>query len=101
MSRPKYYWFGFVKKLLWRYPEQLKIDHSTLSYSAIVAIDKALEETERLPNGAERVELIDLLYFKNAYTLEGAALKLHISTRLAQNWNSHFIYRVGWYMGFL
>lgn len=101
MSRPKYYWFGFIKTLLRRYPEQLESDFSVMSASAIAAIDQTLAETGSLPDGAERIELINLLYFKNIYTLEGAALKLHVSERTAQYWNSQFIYRVAWHMGFL
>lgn len=66
------------------------------------AVRGAVESTlAHKGTGRERLELIRLVYWANTHTLEGAALKLHISPRTAQRWNAEFVYLTGEKAGFM
>ena len=55
MSRPKYYWYGIVKKMIMRYP-QIKEEKSIQTGIFVNAIEKALKETKEMENGDTRIE---------------------------------------------
>ena len=56
------------------------------------AVEDALSLTAELTGGRDRLRLIRLLYFSGGrYTLEGAALQVHVSTRTAQIWSDSFL----------
>ena len=60
------------------------------------AVRGAVESTlAHKGTGRERLELIRLVYWANTHTLEGAALKLHISSPTAKRWNGDFV-REAW-----
>lgn len=59
------------------------------------AVHLAIRQTNVLPDGDARVELIRLLYWQRKCNLHGAAKRLHVSYRTAQRWHSAFIIRVG------
>ncbi len=48
------------------------------------AVAGAIRDTKALSDGAERLRLIDLLFWRRTHTMQGAALKLHISYRTAR-----------------
>lgn len=58
------------------------------------AVQAAIEATEALPNGADRLRLIDLVFWTRTHTLDGAALKLYVSKRTARRWHTEFIREV-------
>ena len=65
------------------------------------AVRGAVESTlAHKGTGLERLELIRLVYWANTHTLEGAALKLHISYRTARRWCQEFTEMVGEKYGF-
>ena len=103
MSRPRYYWYGFVQKTVRRYPDKLKQTGTIQSSIAAFAIEKAITEIKSQPEGAEKLRLIELLYWQKDffYSLDQAADMMFISPRLAQKWNSEFIYTVAKHMGYL
>lgn len=100
MSKPKYWWYDYVKK---------SIMHSvggkppaTLQESiSDMAVKKVLARTKGQYRGDERLALIELVYIKRRYNVPGAAVQLHISEGTACNWNKEFIYAVAQEMGFL
>ena len=65
------------------------------------AVSKALDHTERMPGGADRLKLIDLMYWQKRYKLHGAAMQIPCSFRTAIRWHSSFIRLVGFYYGLL
>lgn len=65
---------------------------------ALDAVSNAIQTTMRYRNGDLRVRIIDLVYWKQTHTLEGAALAVHVSPQTAQEWNSAFIELVDAYM---
>lgn len=103
MSRPSFYGYGFIQKTLRRYPDKLKQSNTIQSSIAVYAIDEAIAETKEKPEGAEKLKLIELLYWQKnyRYSIDQAADMLFISPRLAQKWQSEFIYAVAKHMGHL
>lgn len=65
------------------------------------AVRAALDETEKLPHGRQRLEMIRLYYWKRSHTLFGAAIKVGVSERTGQGWNSEFIRAVAKNFGLL
>ena len=63
------------------------------------AVEAAIDVTRALPDGALRLELVRLVFWKRTHTLEGAALKLHVSYATAKRKQNHFIRLVGEKMG--
>lgn len=63
------------------------------------AVTKAIELTKRRQNGADRLALIDLVFWKQNHNLEGAALKLYLSDTTAKRYHTEFIRLVGFCYG--
>lgn len=57
-------------------------------YDAVAA---ALHFTKNLPDGAERMTTIELVYFKKTHTLDGAAVVLNVHRNTTGRWNGDFI----------
>ena len=65
------------------------------------AVHRAVRETRQLADGAERLQLIRLIYWKRSHTMTGAALELHVSIPTAKRWHGEFIRRVARNYGLL
>ena len=66
------------------------------------SVRRAIALTESAPEtGKLRLELIDLVFWKQSHTLEGAAMQLHCSYRTARRYQSDFIYLVAKYYGLM
>ena len=61
------------------------------------AVRQAVEGTKRLASGAERLKIINLVFWKQSHTLQGAALEAHISYDTAINYHGEFIRLVAYY----
>ena len=97
MSKPRYDWWGYVKKIMYRYP-------NTQRPSEASAIKKAIKETkERCEDGDERLALIHAMYWgKIHYNIPGAALLLPgVSEATAKRWHRDFLKAVACNMGLL
>ena len=100
MSRPTAYWYGYVEKVLSRYPKQLREDATPQAAIAELAIKTAIDQTlKEYWDGKSRVDLISMVYIKKTHTLTGAAGKLYISERTAKRWKKKFILLVAKNMG--
>ena len=55
------------------------------------AVRSAVEALEGMPDGDRRIILIDLVYWRKSHTLQGAAIKCHISFATAKRWHVAFI----------
>lgn len=101
MSRPKYWWYDYVKKSIMHSvgtgtaPETLQESISDM------AVKKVLARTKGQYRGDERLKMIDLVYKKRQHSVPGAAVQLHISEGTARDWNREFVYAVAKEMGFL
>lgn len=65
------------------------------------AVRRAIAETRTLDTGEERLCLIRLVFWDRTHTLEGAAMKLHISYVTARRWHGEFIKKVAHFFGLL
>ena len=56
------------------------------------AVQEAIKATLRMYGGAERLKLIDLVFWQRSHTIDGAAMAINISERTARRWHTTFIY---------
>ena len=64
------------------------------------AVRRALSTTKRAKNGADRLRLIELVFWEG-YTISQAATKMHYGERTAREWHRMFIRLVAKYYGLL
>ena len=65
------------------------------------AVRRAIEVTERMTASRDRLRVIDLVFWKQSHTLEGAALTIPCSSRTARRYHSDFIKLVAAMYGLL
>ena len=58
------------------------------------AVRRAIQITEHMKTGRDRLMIIDLVFWKQTRNLEGAALLIGYSYDTAQKWHSQFIHEV-------
>ena len=63
------------------------------------AVTKAVEATRQLKTGRERLALIDMVFWKQSHTLDGAAFVLGYSDSTAKHFHGDFLRLVGMYRG--
>ena len=67
-------------------------------YKIYLAITAAVEETEQMDTGRDRIRLIELLYWQHYWkTIEGAAYEVGYSTQRAKEIHGEFIRLVAYY----
>jgi len=84
MSNPRYDWWPYVKGMMRRFPDQTNDEETR-------AVKAAIEETELLPDGADRMKVIRMVFFRETHTLQGAALNVPCSYETAKRWTQQFI----------
>lgn len=95
MSKPRYDWWGYVKKTLYRYPDNQRPAERR-------AIEKAIQTTrDSYADADERLELVRLIYWSRIrYNIPGAALALPgISEATAKRWHRDFLKAVAGNLG--
>lgn len=68
-------------------PKQMEMD----------AVRLAVMVTERMKTGSDRLKLIDLVFWKQSHTLQGAAMVVHISYDTAIDYHGDFIMMVAYF----
>ena len=93
-------WWGYAKRVAREYGYfQKNPDESYIRQFESEAVQRAIEKTKLLRNGEERLKLIDLVFFKQSHSLQGACLKCFVSDRTGRQWHTDFIRLVGIEMG--
>ena len=64
------------------------------------AVRQAIAETQAMDTGQERLQMIRCVFWDKTHTLEGAAMKLHLSYATARRWHGEFIKKVAYFFGF-
>lgn len=59
------------------------------------SVDMAIRTTRRMPNGRDRLKVIDLVLWKAETTIEGAAQRIHCSKETAWRYHRDFVRLVG------
>ena len=65
------------------------------------AVRLAIEQTRLRSSGEARLRVVDLVLWKNRYTLYGVAQVVHCSPRTARRWHGEFIRQVAQNYGLL
>lgn len=99
MSKPRYPWWGYVKAIIRRYDPSGKWDGIEKKENDSVL--DAVAETRDMPDGEERMKLVQLIFWEKTHTLEGAALEINCSERTARRWHTDFIKCVARHYGLL
>ncbi len=96
----KYLWWGYAKNVIRAYKEHIKdSENDRLNRFERNAVQQAIEQTKLIRNGAERLQMVDMVFWKQSHTLDGVALKLYFSRKTVERWHRDFIYLVGVEMG--
>ena len=101
MSKPRSGWWGYVKWMIRQYPARKGRYIQAAALREQSAVQKAIDQTEAMDNGTERLQVIDLVFFKQTHTLEGAALMVPCSYDTAQKYHAQFIKAVARNFGLL
>lgn len=91
MSRPRYGWWGYVKSMVRLYPERRGQALTGTALREFEAVRAAIEQTERMRNGHDRLKVIDLVFWKRTCDLKHAGLYVRYSENTVQNWHADFI----------
>lgn len=91
MSKPRYPWWSYVKAIIRQYPSLKGKEVSGISLREKTAVEASIAETERMRNGAERLAVVDMVFWANTHTLSGAALKVACHYDTARHWHTEFI----------
>ena len=59
------------------------------------AVDQAIRETQKMPNGKYRLKIIKLVYWTSSMTIEGAAMEIPCSKETAWRYHRDFVRLVG------
>lgn len=65
------------------------------------AVSKALNITGAYADGEDILKFIDMVFFKQTHTLQGAALSIPVCQRTGEEWHRQFIRLVASFMGFM
>ena len=63
------------------------------------AVTKAIEQTKRLKTGQERLRLIDMVFWKQSHTLDGATYAIGYSESTGKEFHRDFLRLVGFNRG--
>lgn len=94
MSRPRYWWYGDVKRWIMRYPK-LKDEKSNMAKRYVKAIEKAMSDLQETEDADLKLKSIELVLIKKTHTVDGVADIIYCSPAKIQRWISKFVYDVG------
>lgn len=94
MSRPRYYWYGSIRKMIMSL-DLVKKERTLQATIFTRALEDAIEETKKLPNGDLRLKAVEEILIKKTKTYEGVALEVNYESRTVQNWVTSFVNLVG------
>jgi len=99
MSHPKHYWYGSIRKMIMS-SELIKKERTLQATIFSRALEDAIDETRKLPNGELRLKAVDEILIKKTKTYEGVALDVCYERKTVQNWVTSFVNLVGKKAGF-
>ena len=102
MSKPRARWWGYVRRILNDYPKLLA-DEKHLNENdrrELDAVVRAMGRAKCLAFGEQQIRIVKMVFFDKTHTLQGAAMREHISYSTARRQQAQFIRLVGIYMGF-
>lgn len=101
MSKQRYDWWGYVKSLIRKYPENRSSELSGVALRNHEAVKKAVDDTIKMDGGADRLKVINMVHWERTRTLDGAALAVPCDGRTAYRWQRSFFEEVARNRGLL
>ena len=103
MSKPRYGWWSYAKYMVREYPtlKREHLDHqlAPAKKAEYYAVLMAVEQTKGLQTGRDRLALVDMVFWSQSHTLDGAAYVLGYSAITAKRFHGDFLRLVGFYRG--
>lgn len=65
------------------------------------AVKMAIQATERMKTGKDRMRMVELVFWKQSHTLQGAAMAIPVSYDTAINYHGDFIAMVAFFRGMI
>lgn len=96
-----YSWWRNVKEAVQKYPSRRGVGLQGVALAEREAVARAIEDTERMADGANRLELIKLLHWDRTRTLDGAAGQIPCHRATAARWQREFFEQVARNRGLL
>lgn len=98
--RAQFIGWDYVKAVLREYGEyKQNPEKCRLKPFQIKAVEKTLAEVEKMSNGEARLKMIELVFWEQSHTLQGAALKLYYSYDYVARWHKTVIEVLGRNLG--
>lgn len=96
-----YPWWSYIKEVIRHYPSQRNADLHGVDKLNHDAVQAAVEATERMEDGEDRMKLIKLVYWDGTHTIDGAAQKIPCGRRTAMRMQRNFFETVARNRGLL
>lgn len=94
-EKKHYSWWAYIRDdVVRKYPERQRLELHDTEQREQEAVQAAIDATERMEDGENRLKVIRLMHWYGAYTLQGAALQIHCSRSLAAKWQHDFFVEV-------
>lgn len=90
MSKGRYLWWPYVRGVVRAYPERKGEGLHGVAMREQEAVQAAIEATERMSGGAERLKVIRMVHWDRVHTLDGAALAVPCDRATAARWQRKF-----------
>ena len=92
MSRaPRKRWWGYAKAMARAYPGRVGQELDGTALAEFQAVEAAIEATRRREDGEARMQLVEMVLFRQSYKVPGAAMQIPCSERTALRWHGDFI----------
>lgn len=91
MSKPRYDWWSYMKAISRKYYARRSKELHGMAQKEQDAVQAAIDETGDLPDGYERLKVVDLVLLKGTHRIHGAAIEIPCSERTAVQWHGDFI----------
>lgn len=92
MSRaPRKRWWGYAKAMARAYPGRVGKELDGTALAEFKAVEAAIEATRRRKDGEARMQLVEMVLFRQSYKVPGAAMQIPCSERTALRWHGDFI----------
>lgn len=99
MSRPRYWWYGNVKREVQHYNESLQKKQPAY-VAQVKAVDKALADTATMQDGEKRIYAVREVLIERRKSIISVAMEYNYHENVIRLWISDFIRLVGAYRGY-
>lgn len=90
MNKQHYPWWGYVRHIVREHSLHQWNGRTGVALTNWEAVENAVEATERMGDGQNRLKVIRMVHWDRTHTLEGAAITIPCSRRTAAYWQREF-----------